>query len=72
MDPAFTLKVARAAFNQRRKTLRNSLTRGGGFGAPPEAVLAALDAAGIDPGRRPQTLDLADFARLASEIRARL
>lgn len=72
MDPAFTMKVARAAFNQRRKTLRNSLAKSGGFGAPPDVVMAALEAAGIDPGRRPQTLELADFARLATEIRARL
>lgn len=67
----FLMKVIRSAFSQRRKTLRNSLTKSGTFGAPKEAVLDALDAAGIDPGRRPQTLELEEFALLAREIRAR-
>lgn len=71
-DPKFTLKVVRAAFAHRRKTLRNSLTRSAQFGAPAEAVLAALEAAGIDPGRRPQTLDLPEWVTLSGEIRSRL
>ena len=57
---------------QRRKTLRNSLTKSGGFGAPQEAVLDAMDAAGIDPGRRPQTLGIEEFGLLAREIRSRI
>lgn len=69
-EQRFTMKVVRAAFSQRRKTLRNSLTTS--FGAPREAVLAALAASGIDDGRRPQTLALDEFTRLAREIRARL
>jgi len=68
----FLMKVVRAAFAQRRKTLRNSLTRSGVFGAPREAVLDAMDAAGIDPGRRPQTLGLEEFGLLAREIRSRV
>ena len=72
VDTPFFMKLVRAAFQQRRKTLRNALTKGGSFGAPKEAVLAALEAAGIDPGRRAQTLDLDEFARLAREIRARI
>lgn len=71
-EKLFLMKVARAAFSQRRKTLRNSLTRSGTFGAPREAVLDAMDAAGIDPGRRPQTLDMDEFAELARAIRQRL
>lgn len=69
-EQRFTMKVVRAAFSQRRKTLRNSLTTS--FGAPKAAVLAALEASGIDDGRRPQTLSLAEFRRLAQEIRARI
>ena len=71
-DARFLMSVIRAAFSQRRKTLRNSLTRSGAFGAPREAVLEALEAAGIDPGRRPQTLDLEEFSRLAAAIRSRI
>jgi len=71
-EKLFLMKVVRAAFAQRRKTLRNSLTKSGAFGAPKEAVLDAMDAAGIDPGRRPQTLALEEFDLLAREIRQRL
>lgn len=72
LDRRFITKVVRAAFSQRRKTLRNSLTKTGAFGAPREAVIDALEAAGIDPGRRPETLSFDDFVRLAGEIRARI
>ena len=72
LPPKFLMRVIRSAFSQRRKTLRNSLTRAGAFGAPKEAVLAAFDATGIDPGRRPQTLSLDEFAALAREIRQRI
>ncbi len=68
----FLAAVIRAAFMQRRKTVRNALTRTGEFGAPREAVVAALEAAGIDGDRRAQTLSPDDFARLAMEIRARI
>ncbi len=70
--PRFVMRVVRAAFGQRRKTLRNSLTRSGAFGAPQEAVLDAMAAEGIDPQRRPQTLGLEEFVRLAAAIKARI
>jgi 16S rRNA (adenine1518-N6/adenine1519-N6)-dimethyltransferase len=72
VEPKFIMKVVRAAFSQRRKTLRNSLTKTGAFGADKDAVEAAFAAASIDPTRRPQTLGLDDFARLAREIKARI
>ena len=72
VETKFVMKVVRAAFLQRRKTLRNSLTKTGAFGADKAAVEAAFDAAEIDPGRRPQTLSPAEFGRLAREIRARI
>jgi len=71
LDIKFLTRVIRAAFAQRRKTLRNTLTRSGEFGAPKEAVTAAFEATGIDAGRRPQTLTLEEFAHLAREIRIR-
>ena len=49
-----------AAFRQRRKTLANSLRSAWGRERS-EAVLAG---SGVDGGRRAQTLDLEDFARL--------
>jgi 16S rRNA (adenine1518-N6/adenine1519-N6)-dimethyltransferase len=50
-------RVVTAAFGQRRKTLRNALAA-----LIPEA---ALRQAGVDPGARAETLDVAAFARLA-------
>ncbi|MDA3950163.1 MAG: 16S rRNA (adenine(1518)-N(6)/adenine(1519)-N(6))-dimethyltransferase RsmA [Spirochaeta sp.] len=53
-----TSMVARTAFSQRRKALRNSL----------KAYRTELAAAGIDAGLRPERLSPADFVRLAREI----
>ena len=71
-EARFIMKVVRAAFCHRRKTLRNALTGSGSFGMPKEDVLAAMAAAAIDGGRRPQTLALDEYARLAAELRLRL
>ena len=57
-DPARFARVVAAAFSMRRKTLRNSL-RG-------HVDAAAFDAAGIDAGRRPETLSPGEFARLSA------
>ena len=53
--------VVRAAFQMRRKTLRNALR--GLWDA--ERADRALSTAGIDPGRRGETLSIEEFARLA-------
>ena len=50
--------IVRAAFGQRRKTLRNALA--GTMEADPIVV------AGLDPGARAEQLSVADFARLAN------
>lgn len=68
LDIAWTMKVVRAAFQQRRKTLRNTLS-GNALGLSKEEALAALEKAGIDHNRRPQTLDWPEFAELATAIR---
>ncbi len=57
-DPGRFARVVAAAFSMRRKTLRNSLR-----GLVEPAVFAA---AGVDAGRRPETLQPAEFARLAA------
>jgi 16S rRNA A1518/A1519 N6-dimethyltransferase RsmA/KsgA/DIM1 with predicted DNA glycosylase/AP lyase activity len=58
VDGALLVEVARSAFQQRRKTLKNGLER---FGEPMRAALAAC---GIDEGRRPETVAAEDFVRL--------
>lgn len=60
-DDALFRRVVLAGFATRRKTLRNAL--GAAFGKP--AALAALDAAGIDPMRRAETLSIEEFAQLS-------
>jgi hypothetical protein len=60
--PRITLleRVVREAFNQRRKTLRNTL----------KLLLsnAEIEAAGVDGSLRPEQLDLAAFVRLADKL----
>jgi len=51
-------RVLRQAFAQRRKTLRNALA---GLVEP-----AALQAEGIDPGRRPETLSVEEFVSISN------
>lgn len=53
-------RVVREAFNQRRKTLRNTLKN----------ILSAeaIEAAGVDGSVRPEQLDLAAFVRLADQL----
>jgi len=59
-NPGSYARVVSAAFSQRRKTLRNSLS----------GLLTAADiaAAGMDPGARPETLWPAQFAALADRV----
>jgi 16S rRNA (adenine1518-N6/adenine1519-N6)-dimethyltransferase len=56
-------RLAKAGFSQKRKTLRNSLS--GGMAWAKEEAQAILDAAGIDPPRRAQTLSVDEWSRLA-------
>ena len=62
-DEELFVRMVRTMFTQRRKTIGNALK--------PFAETVSVDsgtalaAAGIDPVRRPETLDLADLARLA-------
>jgi len=61
--------TVRAAFSARRKTLRNALSAG--LEIAPGRAEAALAQAAIDPGARAETVDAADFVRLARALRAR-
>lgn len=55
-------ELVRAAFGARRKTLRNTLRA--------QLSAAAIEAAGVDPGLRPEQLTVADFVALATAPRA--
>lgn len=64
-NEALFFAVVRAAFGQRRKALLNALSGDPALGWDRERAAAALAAAGLDPGRRGETLSLEEFARLA-------
>lgn len=57
-------QVVRSAFGQRRKTLSNALSAVPGWGR--DGARQALEGAGIDPMRRGETLDMAEFAALVN------
>lgn len=57
-------QLAKAGFGQKRKKLRNSLATG--LGVPTDRVESWLQAAGIDPGQRPQQLNLEQWGELTS------
>lgn len=63
LDEALYRKLVRGAFGQRRKTLRNSLL---GSGWVAEQIDRAFSEAGIDPGRRGETLKIEEFGCLAN------
>lgn len=58
----FLMRVVKASFSQRRKTLRNALKQ---LAVPRESMEKALAATGIDLGRRAETLSIEDFGALA-------
>ncbi len=62
-DEQGVLKLVRAVFSYRRKTLLNALIASGNWGKR-EGILPRLKHAGIDPLRRPETFTLSEFAKL--------
>ncbi len=60
-EPGF-FGLVRAGFSASRKQLANSLANG--LGRPRDEVLPLLEAAGIDPKRRAETLAVAEWVRL--------
>ena len=61
-DEAFFFRVIKAAFSQRRKTLRNALKQ---LEAPQDRMESVLNSTGIDLGRRAETLTVEEFGKLA-------
>ncbi len=63
-------ECVRAGFGQRRKTLLNSLQTVQGVSK--DIVSSSLKAAGIEPGRRAETLSLEEFGKISNEVGKRL
>lgn len=63
--PELFFKTVRSAFMKRRKTLLNALSSGE-LAVSKEETKTVLEACGIDPKRRGETLDMNEFAALAN------
>lgn len=64
-DDRFMFRLVRASFNQRRKTLVNSLSNAPETGVGKEAVLEALEQMQLSPTIRGEALSLQEFAQLS-------
>lgn len=74
VEPAIFIlykRVVKAAFNQRRKTLKNALGNALDFPFHPDEVEEFVRSAGIDPTRRGETLEIDEFKRICLEIKRR-
>jgi 16S rRNA (adenine1518-N6/adenine1519-N6)-dimethyltransferase len=69
LDEARFRALVKAGFSQRRKVLSNALA--GARIAPPDAIAAALAAAGIDGRRRGETLTVEEWVRLERMLGSR-
>jgi 16S rRNA (adenine1518-N6/adenine1519-N6)-dimethyltransferase len=65
-DEEFFIRVIKAAFSQRRKTLRNALKQ---LDKGPEVMDAVLKETGIDLGRRAETLSVEEYGKLAEFLK---
>lgn len=63
-------KLIRASFNQRRKTLQNGLYNYSGLSHTKEEISAAIEALGLLPTVRGETLTLEQFAQLSNHLHA--
>lgn len=60
------MRCIKAGFSMRRKTLLNALSSLDGYDK--RSLSEALEAAGIDPGRRAESLTLEEFVRLSDSL----
>ncbi len=68
-EPRLMAAIVRAAFNQRRKMLRNAVqTLAAPLALPPVVWEDVFAAAGVDGRARGETLDVATFARLSDAV----
>ena len=67
VDERFMFQIIRASFNQRRKTLQNSVVNGG-IPVTKEQVAAALTEMGLSETIRGEALTLSQFAQLSNML----
>ena len=69
-DSKYLFEIIRTSFNQRRKTLSNSLSNNASLGVSRDKVSAALVKMGIDERARGETLTLEQFAELSDILQS--
>jgi len=69
-DATLLRRIVNAAFQQRRKTLRNALSAGTLLGISKEDISSLLSGAGINPETRAERLSIDDFVRLTCAVSA--
>lgn len=67
-DEELLFKIVRGSFNQRRKSIINSLSRKEVLDMPKADLAAILKRVKVDPTARPETLSLETFASIANSI----
>ena len=67
-DEKMMFKIIRAAFNQRRKTLTNSLSNASDLGYPKDRIAGVLKDMGLDERIRGEALKLEQFADLTDRL----
>ncbi|WP_408955262.1 16S rRNA (adenine(1518)-N(6)/adenine(1519)-N(6))-dimethyltransferase RsmA [Natroniella sp. ANB-PHB2] len=68
IDEDFFFKVIRASFQQRRKMIKNSLSKAANINLSREVVEQALEEVGIDSRVRGEKLSLEEFAGLSNKL----
>ena len=68
VEASWLLQAVKAAFSHRRKTLRNSLLASKLGNLTPDLVNGVLQEASIEANRRPESLTLEEFLRLAKGL----
>ncbi len=71
-DPKLMFCLIRASFNQRRKTLQNSLNNSPDIDCPKEMIAAAIESLGLPSAVRGEALTLEQFAGLADRLSGEL
>jgi 16S rRNA (adenine1518-N6/adenine1519-N6)-dimethyltransferase len=67
-DKQIFFAIIKAAFGQRRKTIKNALEGSPELHYDRAAIVAALELSGIDSRRRGETLTIVEFARLTNQM----
>jgi len=69
-DEELFFRIVRGSFNQRRKSLVNSLSRKEVLDRPKAEVTGILEGIGIDPSARPEDISIESFAKITNAFTA--